>query len=498
MRIKIIAGNLAAIVIFGLASYWLVRSEFERRLLADIEGRMGQDQSQLERSWRLSGIEFTNAVREQADTSRLHSVFSALDETARRTRAYEAADAVASWFQDPARGMPSSPEIVVITDETGRVIARNADRNQMYGMQLDEEIQALRLALRHATPGADVWKRHRTGDLLRTAVAPVLMRGDKRVLGALVVSYDVSDGVASSEAKLIGRDVAFIAEDRAYSSSLPPRAFADLKSYLFEGGAKDKTAAIFQGKTRTATAWRTELGPSDYQGVITPPLAFTDSAPLAAVVLGNRSEAVEKASPANIILILMVFFALVVIGYGMAMGSLLLRPVEQIEEGVLAIINGDKDLRLDIASPEFGGLAYRINQLLNVFAGVPESTESHSGTSCPPEPGAWRDVAFTDTASRGSASVAETPTEAIDISDPAFAARLAAEDEDQYYSRVYKEYVRAKRATGEDVSQIPKDRFVQRLVANEAALVKQQGCRLVRFVVQRQGDQVHLQPVFIR
>lgn len=399
MRFKIIAGNLTAVVVLGLASYWLVQSEFEQRLVDDIEAGIGQEQLQLEHSWRLSGMEFMSAVRDRADTSQLKSVFAALDETGRRNRAYEAAEAVARWFQDPARGMPSSPEIVVITDETGHVMARNADRNQMYGTPLEQQIPVLKDVLRSGTARIDIWNHTPTGDLLRTAVAPISTFREGRLLGALVVSYDVSDGVALSEAKMIGRDVAFVSEGRVYSSSLPPQALAELKTFLFSGRAKAQTYAALHDKAHASNTWVTSLGDHVYQGVITP-LPLTNAAPLAAVVLADRDEVLSKASPVNIILILTVFIALVVIGYGIVIGSMLLRPIEQIEEGVLGVINGNTEMRLDIKSAELGGLAYRINQLLNVFAGVPDGTspltEDHSGISQPPEPSAWRDAAFKD------------------------------------------------------------------------------------------------------
>lgn len=497
MRLKIIAGNLAAVVMLGLASYWLVRSEVEQRIIADMDAAIGQDQLQLERSLRLSGMEFMNAVRDRAETSQLITVFSALDETGRRNRAYEAAEAITRWFQDPARGLPASPEIVVITDETGRVIARNADRNQMYGVALDQQFPAVREVLRTWSPRVDVWNRKDDARLLRTAVAPVVTANDRRLLGALVVSYDLSDGVASAEAKAIGNDVAFIGQDRVYSSSIPQNASAALKGFLFEGEVKSQTEAALAGRIRSSNIWMNRLGDDHYQGAIAP-LPHATSVPMAVVVLGNQSKALGTASATNIILILTLLFALVVIGYGIAVGSLLLRPIEQIEEGVLAVINGNSDLRLNVTSPELGGLAYRINQLLNLFTGVPEEASSDStgqtGISRPPEPAAWKDAAFSD----GSGSVRGAQLGGPAGNDEsALAARLAAENEGSYYRRVYQEYVKAKRATGEDVSQIPQEHFVKRLQANEAALVKQHGARMVRFVVQSRDGQVNLHPVII-
>ena len=96
--------------------------------------------------------------------------------------------------------------------------------------------------------------------------------------------------------------------------------------------------------------------------------------------------------------------------------------------------------------------------------------------------------------SRGAGAV--NPDEPLD--DPALAAKLAAEDEAAYERRVYQEYVAAKQALGENVSNIPQDRFHQRLSGRAAALAQKHGCRMVRFQVETRGDQVILRPVLIR
>ena len=78
------------------------------------------------------------------------------------------------------------------------------------------------------------------------------------------------------------------------------------------------------------------------------------------------------------------------------------------------------------------------------------------------------------------------------------ATRLASEAEAAYEARVYKEYVAAKQAAGENVSNIPQDRFCQRLKGRGDALAKKHGVKAVRFQVQATGNQVVLRPVLLR
>jgi hypothetical protein len=194
-----------------------------------------------------------------------------------------------------------------------------------------------------------------------------------------------------------------------------------------------------------------------------------------------------------------------------------MRPIEQIEEGVLQVINGRTDLRLETDSAELGGLAFRINQLLNVFTGTEEASEDEEGKiSVPPSEGHWKDDAFADSqraasssknpaiapaapaaaSSAGAGAAAGSADDVVD--DAALAGELAKETEETYQERLYKEYVQAKQALGENVSNIPKDRFWQRLTGRADALVQKHGCRAVRFQVHTLDNQVVLRPVLIR
>jgi hypothetical protein len=69
---------------------------------------------------------------------------------------------------------------------------------------------------------------------------------------------------------------------------------------------------------------------------------------------------------------------LVVFG-GVLLGNYISQPVSELEDGLLAIINGQQDLRFQIEHGELGGLVFRINSLLNAMTGVPEDTTDDQG-----------------------------------------------------------------------------------------------------------------------
>ena len=64
---------------------------------------------------------------------------------------------------------------------------------------------------------------------------------------------------------------------------------------------------------------------------------------------------------------------------GWLLGNYITRPINMLEEGLLAILNGQADKRFELDHAELGGLAFRIDQLLNQLMGVEEDTTDDEG-----------------------------------------------------------------------------------------------------------------------
>jgi len=505
MRLKIVAGNLAVVVLLGLIAYFTVSSQLRTQRTNELEASIDNDRQLFDRSARLSALEFEDFVAARARGRQLIDIFGGLDLDSRRTRAFDAAEATYAWLADPARGGRGAPDIVAVVDETGKVVARNGARNVMFGRPLVPVLPALGAALKTGTSQHDIWVEKEQNKLLQTAIAPI--RTDNgSTLGALVAGYDLSNGFAANEGRLLGRDIAFLVDGKVYSSSLDIAANRDLLTFMF-GPNGPTTRAVLSGSRASTQPWRVTLDGQDYTGV-TARLPSSPSVPVAYAVLGNRTQAGQIANVANVLLALLTLGALFVVAYNSFLGSTIMRPIEEMEEGILQVINGSTDVRLATDSAELGGLAFRINQLLNVFTGTEETTEDEEGrVSVAPSEGHWQDAAFTDTRTTASAAgyvspvavaaAASNDPDAV-IDDPQLAALLAQESEAAYTDRVYREYVIAKRQLGENVSNIPKDRFAQRLQGRADALVQKYGCRMVRFQVSTENQQVVLRPVVIR
>jgi hypothetical protein len=202
--------------------------------------------------------------------------------------------------------------------------------------------------------------------------------------------------------------------------------------------------------------------------------------------VGEQSAVLVAAVPASLVgslggLLWPVFgvailgMALVIVG-GVLIGNYYTRPIAELEDGLLAIINGKTDLRFQIEHPDLGGLVFRINSLLNALMGVPEDTTDDEGRASVP---AQSPAAFDD-----------MPVEQGAVA-PEVAAALAAEPAEQYYGRLYNEYITAKRGLGETVDHISQQAFVQHIRQNEANTAQRIG-QAVRYKVEVRNNAVVL------
>ena len=483
MRLKLIAGNLVIVLLVGLGSYLVVRTQLRSELSRRLEDSIGDDSELFARSWRADGARLAEGVGNRATSNSVRNVFTALGEANQRRRAFEAAQEVSKWFQDPARGRGERPHIVAVIDETGRVIARDTDRNRMYGDPLLNSVPVLRRVLQRGASKYGVWAYQ--DKLLQVGVAAV--RNDQGgVVGALLVGYDLSNGFAKQEARLIGHDLLFVMGERIYSTSTAVDVRDALQDALYSPPLDNGTLAALQGKP--TLPWMTTLSGDEYVG-ITAALPMARGVEAAYVILADHAKHTALAGVANMILWLTLLGIAGVAIYGYIIANSLMDPIEQMEDDILAVINGRGDVRLDVDTPELGGLSYRVNQMINLFTGVAEEDEEGRAVT---SSGGWESVSASNSGSASGPSARSRVT-----ADDPEASALAAVPEGQYYAQLYKDYVAAKQAVGEDVSSISETRFIERIKGNAAHLIKKHEAQMVRFKVETIGNQVNLKPVVI-
>ncbi|HEY5957195.1 MAG TPA: MXAN_5187 C-terminal domain-containing protein, partial [Polyangiaceae bacterium] len=162
---------------------------------------------------------------------------------------------------------------------------------------------------------------------------------------------------------------------------------------------------------------------------------------------------------------------------GSLLGNYLSRPISELEDGLLAIINGNQTIRFQIEHPELGGLVFRINSLLNALMGVPEDdTDDQGRPSSAPTAKHFQEALSVDESSIASRQI-----------NPEVARALAAEPAGQYYSRLFEEYLSAKRRIGDPVDGIQQAAFVERLQATERELTAKYNSPVRHLLEVREG-----------
>jgi len=157
------------------------------------------------------------------------------------------------------------------------------------------------------------------------------------------------------------------------------------------------------------------------------------------------------------------------------------RPISEIEDGLLAIMNGRTDRRFEIEHAELGGLVFRLNSLLNQLLGVQEDeTDEQGHPSRAPAAASFQDAL----------SVDERMT-TMSADENIVAQALRDEPEADYYNRIFDDYIAAKTQVGDPVDHITKDAFIARIKASEAEQSEKHG-KPVRYKVEVRGKEVVL------
>jgi HAMP domain-containing protein len=503
MRLKIIGANFVVVLVCGLAGFLLVRSSLKSYFEQDVEGSLVRDQSLFEDSRMLAGRLLEDLVRQRARGPAAGAIFGApAGSDDRRRAAFAEAQAISTWLEDHAQ-MGRRPELVAITDERGHIICRNIDPNAQYDRDLGTEFPSIRFTLR-GDPITDIWQYDAT--LLDIAAAPIMSAST--VLGSVVVGFDISNGQARSEKARFAKEIGYFTKGRLYSTSLEgagPGAGDSSAAREMSTAVLPQLATALQ--TRSASnRFNLRIGGEDYIAIAAPLPGQRYNHDSGYVIMASVTQALAPVSTSNSVLICTVLALILVAVAGLLLSNHFLKPIEQVEDGVLRVINGDVNHRLEIESAEVGGLAYRINQLINTLTGVEEGEDEGGGEESAGGGGGPRSAMASGASPKvASPAPAGEWNESLAVGDPPAAggpasdpATLAAEPAPSYYARVFREYVEAKKQLGERVDHITQDKFVEKLRSNEAALAKKYGVGAVRFQVTVSGNQVSLRPVPLR
>lgn len=477
MRGKLIAIFAAAVLVVGGVSFALARMVLGGLSTAADPTRAG---AAAVTALHLQGALLERYLAAQSSVPAWRAPFDAGTPTAQADQATAAANQLREQLQSALPEIGREVQLVALVTPKGVVLGRNGS-NLMRGDDLAKAYPGLADALGKGVTGSDAWITPARNEQLLVSYGP--LRNDKgELVGGLVVGTalndgrlsGVSNGVTGQPLVAVRRGDAGI-EVLARSASASDEVVAALKA----GAAKDEL-----GRALATPGQSVDLGglPSQHRGAGRALDGYGDGKRVAIVCVAQEKAgeitapvgwSILGATAIGLVLVLIAAFML---------DSYLSRPIAELEDGLLAIMNGREDLRFEIEHAELGGLVFRINSLLNQLLGVQEDdTDAEGRVSRAPSPQAFGQALSVDERMASPAASAGS----------AEARALRDEAEGEYYDRVYREYIEAKRTLGDPVDHITKDAFLTRLRSNEQEMADKHG-KPVRYKVEVRDKEVVL------
>ncbi len=477
MRWKIIFVNGGIVLVLAVLTYFLLKTSLENVVAnrAEQKRELNRALQAAESQLSLDALRMERWLDRKVEEPRLKGVFAGGTANARS----EAATAEANRLRDQIVAVPAfsnmAPSMVLFVDESGVGLGRNGSQ-LMRGDRVGDAYPSLKDALKAGSTASDVWINPERQEQMLVSYAP--LRGDDGdVLGALVVGTPLNDGRLERTSELTsGQSLAFVRTHDGAASTVAATG---------NGVSGTKNAAVQKGAIQAVSSSNLTQVPQVIDGRWYGAIRLGGYGDSSAAIVGS----VPASRVDSIRSLLWPVFAVAGLGLflvavgGVMLGNYISRPVADMEEGLLLIMNGHQDLRIELAHDELGGLASRINALLNTLLGVPEdNTDEHGRPSTAPSGSDFNEALAVDETS------VSAPEPEVDVQ---VARVLAALSADEYYANLYGDYIAAKRKLGDPVDHITQDAFRTRIVRSEQEMLVKYG-RPVRYRAELKGAGVVL------
>jgi len=303
------------------------------------------------------------------------------------------------------------------------------------------------------------------GDLYMLATSLPIMAEDK-VLGTVTFADVIDDKLTKDDTATTGFETSYAVGDKIVGSSLPTAVATSL--------LKNQSASEF----RVATLF-------DLPG-------FEESGLKVVASINIEPSLREVRGGAWTFILVGLTLLLVALGLFLWFLRQFYAPFELLDQGVHEVINGNLDYQFpfDFKEDLAKGLGESLNLMNLVLQGKPLPEEEEEASKAQ-----WlQELQVVEPAMEQ-----EAKEEAASQIPPGVNVRaLAEEPAEQYYKRLYSEFVAARKSLGLPVEQVNYPKFIERLVFMEQGLKKKMKCPMVRFVVAKKGKDVVLLPVPIQ
>ena len=366
MRSKIIAVNALMVVIVGLCAFGLFRisNDAQRAGVERARDEAARASKSAAAKLELDAVRAERWLERSLDVGAARAVFRAGLAQARGEAATEQANRLRAMARQSFDLVVS---FVAFVDARGIVLGRDGT-NLMRGENWRDAHPGIRRALETGRSGSELWTSIGSGEFVLTSQVPVHDENGE-LLGLVVLATPLNDERLAALSEWVGGHslVLAMAEHETIQVRAKSASSASLAPWLEQQG-KDHVSRL--GSARLAIL---PQGPGG-QVLALAPLGLEgegSSAVLAAVVEPTGAASVPFGPIAGAVGLGLV---LVAIG-GWLLGGYIATPIEKLEDGLLAILNGNREHRFDIEHAELGGVIFRLNQLLNQIFGEEEQEQ---------------------------------------------------------------------------------------------------------------------------
>lgn len=401
------------------------------------------------------------------------------------------------------------PDLFMVVDPAGVGVAQAGDP-AWYGTK-EANVSAEYPILSRIAEGRtfkDLWQWK--GAPMDVAVAPIRFNG--KVVGAVVLGYRLTGAEARKDKEVVDAEVAyFVGDQLRRGSSLDTDAERTVAEKVVQG--MDLKSKLDQGPQLLDF----ELNGQTWQAMAGRLGSNAGAEKAGFLVMADLTSTIyEATSYAMIIPLVILVAALVALALVMFFHRQFVQPLEQIDNGVLEIINGNLDYWFEVDG-DSKALPDTMGQNLNIMVchlsgrPLPEDDEE------PPKPVKrlqWQegggDADPKAQSFEGPLSAERSPASgfAASVFDPSTPLPLAEqsglsaeilslvnEPEEDYLRRVYAEYVNASEEAGSPVKGITFQKFTDQLANHANDLKQRYNCTRIRFLVNVNEARVSLKPV---
>jgi hypothetical protein len=421
---------------------------------------------------QVEGLRIERWLGEQAMIEEMREPFKITANEARGNEATTRCNGLEERSRSSSAFVSVRPTLIVLFDDKGLVLGRNGTA-LMRGESFAERHADMMETILAGRTGSSVWIDKNRGEQLLASYAPI--RDGGKVIGGIVV------GTAFNDERLQA------ASDATSEIGL----FAAVKV----GGATEVVArsakiddTMLEGQSGAEQAFATDQ-------VIGPLTGLDERYDSAAKALGGYGDGKQAVIAAvtetkqvgtlgKLWLPLLGVFVLGLLLTAMAghlINNYIAQPIADLEDGLLAVLNGQTDLRFELEHKVLGGLVFRVNSLLNQLLGVREDDTDAEG----------RPSVAPSSSSFSAALNVDERMVSLSLADVEDGRKLRDEPPEDYYKRVYDEYLAAKRSIGDPVDHIKFAPFNQRIKSSEQELTNRHG-KPFRYKVELQGKEVVL------